>query len=59
MKKLTLFLLIMAMFTITGCKDNKKDLHLPKAKNDKVYTTIGGENETHQSESFAITIPAK
>ena len=45
MKKITLILLMTTLLMITGCKDNKKDLYLPKAKNDKVYTTIGGEDK--------------
>lgn len=46
MKKLTLILVVLACLTITGCKDNNpKNLYLPEAKNDKIYTTVGGENE--------------
>ena len=59
MKKITLILLMITMLMITGCKDNKKDLYLPEAKNDKIYTTIGGEDETHQGEGYSITVPTK
>ncbi len=59
MKKITLILLIITLFIITGCKDNKKDLYLPEAKNDKIYTTIGSEDETHQGEGYSITVPSK
>ena len=45
MKKLTLILLMITLLMITGCKDNKKNLYLPEATNDKIYTTIGGEEE--------------
>ncbi|MBE5938726.1 MAG: hypothetical protein E7265_11980 [Lachnospiraceae bacterium] len=45
MKKLSLILVILALLTVTGCKDNKKNLYLPEAKNDNIYTTIGGEDE--------------
>lgn len=38
MKKIALILLMITLLTITGCKDNKKNLYLPEAKNDKVYT---------------------
>ncbi len=59
MKKIALILLMITLLTITGCKDNKKNLYLPEAKNDKVYTTIGGEDETHQGEGYTITVPTK
>ena len=59
MKKITLILLMITLLMITGCKDNKKNLYLPEAKNDKIYTTIGGEDETHQGESYTITVPTK
>lgn len=45
MKKLTLILLMITLLMITGCKDNKKNLYLPEATDDKIYTTIGGEEE--------------
>ena len=45
MRKLTLILVVIALLTIVGCKDNKKNLYLPETKNDKLYTTIGGEDE--------------
>ena len=60
MKKITLILLMITLLMITGCKDNNpKKLYLPEAKNDKVFTTIGGENESHQGEGYTITIPSK
>ena len=60
MKKITLILVIIALLTIAGCKDDKqKNLYLPEAKNDKVYTTIGGEDETHQGVGYTLTIPTK
>lgn len=37
----------------------QKNLYLPQAENDKVYTTIGGGNETHQGEGYTLTIPTK
>ena len=60
MKKITLILVIIALLTIAGCKDDKqKNLYLPEAKNDKVFTTVGGENEPHKGEGYTITIPSK
>ena len=59
MRKITLILLMITLLMITGCKDNKKNLYLPEAKNDKIYTTIGGENETHQGDGYTITVPTK
>ena len=60
MKKITLILLMITLLMITGCKDNnQKNLYLPDAKNDKVYTTIGGKNENYQGEGYIITIPSK
>ena len=50
MKKLILFLVIIALLMISGCKDNKpKNIYLPEAKNDKIYTTVGGENENAEN----------
>ena len=60
MKKITLILLMITLLMITGCKDDKqKNLYLPEAKNDKVFTTVGGENEPHKGEGYTITIPSK
>ena len=60
MKKITLILLMITLLMITGCKDDKqKNLYLPEAKNDKVFTTVGGENEPHKGEGYTITIPEK
>ena len=39
--------------------DKPKNLYLPEAKNDKIYTTIGGGNETHQGEGYTIAVPDK
>jgi len=60
MKKITLILLMITLFMITGCKDDKqKNLYLPEAKNDKIYTTIGGESGSHKGEGYTITVPEK
>ncbi len=44
MKKIVVFLLVSVLFMVAGCKKSKKDVYLPEAKNDKIYTTIGGGN---------------
>ena len=60
MKKITLILIMITLLMITGCKDNKqKNLYLPEAKNDKIYTTIGGESGSHKGEGYTITVPEK
>ncbi len=60
MKKITLILLMLALLTLVGCKDNnQKNLYLPEAKNDKIYTTIGSEDETHNGEGYTLTVPTK
>ena len=60
MKKITLILLMIILIMITGCKDDKqKNLYLPEAKNDKIYTTIGGESGSHKGEGYTITVPEK
>ena len=60
MKKITLILLMITLLMITGCKDDKqKNIYLPEAKNDKIYTTIGGGNESHKGEGYSIEVPTK
>ena len=54
MKKLTLFMMVIALLAIAGCKDSKKELYLPEAKNDKIYTTIG-EDDKYQTEFCLIS----
>ena len=60
MKKFIFILLMITLLMITGCKENRpKNLYLPEAKNDKVFTTIGDKNETYQGEGYTITVPSK
>ena len=60
MKKITLILLMITLLMITGCKDDKqKNLYLPEANNDKVFTTVGGESGSHKGEGYTITVPEK
>ena len=38
-----LILLIIILFAFAGCKDGeKRNQYLPEAKNDKIYTIVGG-----------------
>lgn len=57
MKKIILLLLIILIFNVTGCGQIKP--YLPEAKNDNIYTTIGGGDETHQGDGYTISVPAK
>lgn len=69
MKKITLILLMITLLMIAGCKDNKKNLYLPEAKNDEVYTTVDGndekkptehiENALHEGNGYTISVPTK
>lgn len=57
MKKFVLILTVLSMvFAIAGCNAGKKNLFLPEAKNDKIYTTIGGENENGQKQSEKVNL---
>jgi len=58
MKRFFAFVFAIIVFVaISGC-GNKKDLYLPKAKNDKIYTTISG-NETYNGDGYTISVPAE
>lgn len=60
MKKIILVVLSVSLLLITGCEDIvKKDMYLPKAKNDKVYTSVGGGDELHQGDGYTLTLPQK
>jgi len=58
MKKISLIMLMIALITVGGCKA-KKDLYLPDAYNDEMYTTIGGENDKYQGEGYTLAVPSK
>ncbi len=46
MKKVTIFLLMITLLMVAGCKDdNKNNLYLPEAKNDEIFTSVGGDEE--------------
>lgn len=57
MKKISLMLIVAVVFMFSGCKDEKRNLYLPEAKNDKIYTTVGGENEKYQGTGYTIEVP--
>jgi len=60
MKKSIIFLLAYLLIFFSGCgKKDEKKMYLPEAQNDKVYTTIGGENKSHKGEGYTINIPTK
>ncbi len=63
MKKIALIMLILTLVLITGCQNYKRNSYYPNAKNDKVYTTVSGENEKaygfHSGEGYTITVPAQ
>ncbi len=61
MRKIIFIFLILNLLTITGCKDNQKNLYLPEATNDKFYTTIGGnkENNLHKGNGYTLSVPVK
>lgn len=68
MKKLTFIMLMATMLVFVGCdyNNNNRNLYLPEANNDNVYTTVGGEekeNQTkvgiHQGEGYTISLPTE
>ncbi len=60
MKKYIIMGLIIFTAIFSGCEDSgKKNIYLPEAKNDKVFTAIGGEDKSHQGVGYSLTIPTK
>ena len=56
MKKIIISILTLSMLlAISGCNSREKNLYLPEAKNDKIYTTIGG-SEAHKGDGYTITV---
>lgn len=53
MKRITLILLIICLFSVVGCKGKE---YIPEAKNDKIYTTVGNER-VYQGEEYTIAVP--
>ncbi len=41
MKKLYVFILILALLLLGGCTENTENAFLPEAQNDKFFTTVG------------------
>lgn len=59
MKKITLVFIIAIALMMTGCQANNKNLYLPEAKKDKIYTTVGGNETLYQGEGYTLTVPVK
>ena len=68
MKKFVLILTVLSIILVaSGCDDGKKNLYLPEAKNDKIYTTVGGndgkvqndKSSLHDGEGYTLTVPSK
>ncbi len=59
MKRLTLILIMIILLIIPGCKDNKKNIYFPEAKNDRIYTAIGGNNGVHQGDGYTLVFTSK
>lgn len=39
------------LLATVGCEDNKKDLYLPEANNDQIYTTVGGDKQEDKKQT--------
>ena len=59
MKKIILILLVITISTITGCQIGKKNIYLPEANNDKSFSIVSGNENTHQGEGYILTLPDK
>ncbi len=64
MKKITLVLLLITLLVIAGCKAGNQSLYLPEAEDDRLFTTIGGDEKAyqtkagfHRGEGYTITVP--
>lgn len=56
MKKIALILLFGVLLVITGCG---KNLYLPESESDRVFTTLGIEEEIYYGDGYTISIPSK
>ena len=67
MKKLIIMALALVIFALCGCDvdEREKNLYLPEAENDKIYTTIGGEEkgkeyqtkaDFHRGDGYTVTV---
>ena len=56
MKKIALILLFGVLLVITGCG---KNLYLPESESDRVFTTVGIEEEIYYGDGYTISIPSK
>ena len=60
MKKFALIMLALSVLVLSGCADKgNKNLYLPEAKNDNIYTTIGGGDGIYQGDGYTISVPDK
>ena len=60
MKKFVLIMLALSVLVLSGCADKgNKNLYLPEAKNDNIYTTIGGGDGIYQGDGYTISVPDK
>lgn len=57
MKKMILILLVITLSTITGCHIGRKNIYLPEAKNDKSFSTVSVNENTHHGEGYTLTLP--
>ena len=57
MKKTSLILLVAALLIVGGCH---KKQYLPETENDKIYTTVGGEEKLNsEGIGYRISVPEK
>lgn len=57
MKKQALTILIITvLFFTAGCSKREKKMYVPKAKNDKIFTVVGGDNE---EKGYTISVPSE
>lgn len=48
--------MLIPLLMVTGCKGHEKNLYLPEAKNDKIYTTVGGDDANAQKKSEKVNL---
>lgn len=57
MKKALFVIFLVSLVCSAGC--GKDDMYLPKAKSDRMYTTVSGGEETHNGDGYTLTVPVK
>ncbi len=58
MKKTALVLFAAALLMISGCSAGRRNVYLPEAKNDKIYTTVDGK-DLYKGVGYTISVPSK